>query len=170
MFEHCVGLWRRGKTRGHHAQNYPSSLQATGTGFPQGVQVWRRARAWGSSLGSPENDNIHSGVPPLNCGPFPCTTPLPHPGCRLKGPDCISSWCLPAPQACFVLIESGTLAPPPPTHLAHPHSVIVHWQPVHKHQCYLIMRRGIGRKSEDKEWGGERRVWQEESFKESQLE
>lgn len=52
---------------------------------------------------------------------------------------------------------------PPPTHLAHPHSVIVHWEPVHKHQCYLIMRRGIGRKSRIssevwKEGNGRRRV------------
>ena len=35
--------------------------------------------------------------------------------------------------------------------LVRPRGVIVHREPVHKHQCYLIMRRGRGRKSSDKE-------------------
>lgn len=87
---------------------------------------------------------------------LPCTTPLPHPGCQLTGPDCISSWCLPAPQACFVLIENGTFAPP--LHHRHPHSVIVHWEPMQwEHyrsaEEHTEVRRGEGPSSERR--GGE---------------
>ncbi|CAJ1067907.1 Hypothetical predicted protein [Xyrichtys novacula] len=53
--------------------------------------------------------------------------------------------------------ENGTLHLPPPPHpsppsIVHPHSLIVHWEPVHKHQCYLIMRRGIEGKGQEKDF------------------